>query len=677
MAQCLFALSAAQAQNVTGNLIGDGTWVNRTHRLQVLLNRSPHMNERFILIVGSSDVTDLCAVNGDTVTYQPTVLPLPSGEVSVLMFLSVDDSAWKPIGSATLKVLQAGPFERLDVTPSISIANKGQLAEDQSPEGAAAGKKRFQELNGSASLGVHAERDGVAATGNINLVGSSLEAETLRFSEKHEDAPKLDLSQYLLDLHAGPFSVSTGQITHGRHRELLNGFGARGISTGVALGQWFDVSGAVLSATNIVGWENFFGMLVPGNRIYSGTIGVEAFPDHPGVARIEGSYVQGSQLPLSSFNQGRISDAEKSTSDGARLLLADPGRSFTIDAGIAWSRFVNPPDPLLAQTLAIVPVAAATRQARYADVAWDVLRNIVVGTQLPLRLNLAFHHERVDPLYRVVGSVVRSDNLQNAFELHGGLGSLRIDANAVLSEDNLANIPSVLKTKTRQTTAAIALPQSFSGELLPDWFPGVSFGLNRIHQFGVAVPTNSEVTPDRVPDQVTTIQTVSADWQRAVVQIGYRGTFTFQDNREPGRENADVRSAIQSLSVNVSMGPAISLGADASDEATTNTAISFTTRTRHLGMHFADQFLPGSNVLLTGSLSRTRPDNGSSSQTQASLSLDSSYAVDLSRLLVVALRGQVFARYAWNQFFSDDPVFNVHSHVRTWSITSGVALTIF
>lgn len=656
--------------------MGSDEWVSRYHPLKVLLSRTLQTNERFVLVVGTMDVSDLCTRAGDTVIYRPEVFPLPSGQVPIFFFLVSGDSAWTPAGGSDLKVLRPTGFEKLDVSPSLSIANKGQLAEDHFPEGSTGGRSRFQELNGSFALSTHAERGPLAVNASFNLVGASLKQEALRFSEKHDDATKIDLSQYLLELHMGPASVAAGQVSHGRHRELLNGFSSRGLSGGVTLGSFFDISGAVLSATNIVGWDNFFGIHDSRHRIYSGTLGLEAFPGHPGMVRMELSYVQGSQLPFSGFNQAGITDAEESKSGGARLLVSDPARTVTVDAGIAWSRFVNPADVLLSQNNIVVPVAPATRQARYVDFGWDLLQGISAGPALPVRLSIAARHERVDPLYKVVGAFVRSDFLQNSFELHGGLGPLRCDATALSAEDNLANVPSVLKTKTRQAAGTLALSQSSGGELLPSWFPGFSYGLNRTHQFGVSTPTNSDFTPERVPDQVTTSHSITADWQERTFQVSYRGAFTFQDNRQVGRENADLKSNTHALGITLSLRSGVSIGVDGSQESNANTEINLISRTTHVGLRVSGQPLPGSNVSFSGSLSRTKPNTGTSRQDQASLSVDTSYSFDLSSLLVVNWRGQVFARYAWNEVRSDDTLFNVHSLVRAWSISTGVSFSI-
>jgi hypothetical protein len=277
-----------------------------------------------------------------------------------------------------------------------------------------------------------------------------------------------------MEASTGRTSLAVGHLGHGRYRHLLVGLQTRGISVGTSVGSLLDVSAAVLNATNLVGWDNFLGLRNPKHRILSGTLGVDAFPELPGAVRVEVSYVQGSQLPSIGVNEALLDDAEESSGGALRVLLSDPGKSVTIDAGLARTRFTNPADPLLSQEFDVVPVEPTIREARYAEIGWDVFRDANITPLLPARLNVAFRHERVDPLYRAVGVSARPDILQNVFEAHGAVGPLQCDVTHLQSEDNLADVPSVLKTITRQFGGNARLSPSASLGLLPGWLPDLS-----------------------------------------------------------------------------------------------------------------------------------------------------------------------------------------------------------
>jgi hypothetical protein len=656
---------------------GSEEWITRYKPLEFILSKPISAGEHVSLIIGNTDVTNLCTLYGDTLRYRPLAVPLPRGSVNVSVFLVTPDGTWTSVGDFTLKVLTTTGLEKSLVTPSFTLANKGQIAEGHSPESSGPARSTFQELNGQLALKVDVERAGVSLGAGANIIGVSFRQEALRFAEKGEDAAKIDLASYVIETRTGRTALSAGHISHGRSRHLLNHFSSRGISATTAIGTFADLSGSVMNGTNIVGWDNFLGLENAEHRLYSGTLGLEILPENPGMIRLEGSYVHGSQLPLNHFNQAQVNDAEESSGGSGRLLLSDPGRNITVDAGFTTTRFVNPEDPLLSQGIDVVPVEETTRQARYADIAWDVFRDAMLLDVLPTRLNVAFRHERVDPLYRAVGANVRSDNLQNTYELHGGIGPLRLDLTHQRSEDNLAEVESVLKSKTRQTGANVVLSPGVSAGILPPWLPTLSYGLNTTHQFGVSTPTNSEFTPDRVPDQMTTSHTAGIEWQGGSLRVGYRGAFTTQDNRQAGKEKADAVNRTNGLHVSFSPVTQVSMSLEGSLESSENTETGAVIRNRRFGTNLLASLVAGASASLTASLSTSEPDDGSSSQRQALFSLETSYAFDLSSYFIFKWRGQAFIRYSWSEFESRDNVFNLDSHTRAWVVNTGISFNLF
>ena len=666
----------AIAQDVSASLSLADEWITRFQPLEFTLSRPPTGDESVHVIIGTTDVSDLCSIRGDTLHYEPRTFPLPAGAVEISIYISSAEGGWNSAGSFTVNVLNATGFERSTITPSLSIANKGQPAANHFPDADAAGRTRFQELNGQFSMNMELERSGIQAGAEFALVGVSFRQEALRFSEKKEAAAKIDLSSYLLKARVSTTSLTVGHINHGRQRHLLAGFASRGISAATTVASMVDISAAVMNGTDIVGWDNFVGLEKPEHRIYSGTLGLEVLPSSPGVIRIEASYAHGSQLPVSNFNQGEITDAEKSNGAGIRVLLSDPSRTISLDAGFAKARFTNPPDPFLSGGLEVVPVEATTRQARYADVSWNVFANETLAGNLPARLNVGFRHERVDPLYRAVGVSVRSDFLQNMYELHGGLGPAQLDVTHLRSEDNLGDIPSVLKSKTRQTGANLVLSFGTLNPLL-QWIPTLSYGVTTTHQFGVATPTNSDFTPERVPNQVDTSHSAGIDWQSDPIRIGYRGSVSHQDNRQFGRENTDAVNRSHALNISMSYFHVLSFNVEGSLESSDNLETGFVLRTKRLGVILSAQWFSGASTSLNGSLSISKPDDGSSRQKQASFSVEASYGFDLSSFFVFNWRGQMFVRYSWNEASLRDFVFDLDSYTRFWLINTGVTFNIF
>ena len=669
-------VSMATAQDLSATLRNDGEWISSFQTLEFILSRPLTPGEHLELVAGTTDVSDLCTVHGDTLVYQPRAVSLPPGPLSVTLSL-ITQGTWEQVATFSVNVLTATALEKASIIPSLSIANKGQPAEDHFPDGIAGGRGTFQELNGQFGMKIEAERVGFQAGLGFNFVGVSYRQEALRFAEKNEDAAKIDLSSYLLDLRTGGGALLLGHFMHGRERHLLNGFTSRGISASIVVAPYADFSAAAMNATNIVGWDNLSGLDNPLHRVYSGTLGLEILPSTPGTVRIEASYARGSQLPISNFNQGQITDAEKSEGGAIRLQLADPGRNITLDAGLAKARFTNPPNPFAPEEAGIVPTEPTTRQARYADITWDVLRDGTLFSVLPARLSLGFRHERVDPLYRAVGVSVRSDNLQNIYEMRGGIGPLQADVTHLQSEDNLDGLASVLKTLSRQTGTNISFVPSLLSGALPSWIPALAYGRNRTHQFGASTPTNSDFTETRVPDQVTTTQTASVECQVSVLRAGYRGTHTLQDNRQAGRENADAVNRTHGLALSISPLQQLAMTIEGSLESLESLETNTIVRTKRVGLGLSALLLPGVSTVLNGSFSSSENDDGSNTQEQASYSLEASYAFDLTSSFVFKWRGQLFMRYAWNEAVTSNALFDLHSLTRAWVITTGVSFNFF
>ncbi len=673
----LIVVAALHAGDLTASLSADAGWIGRYEPLVVQLSRPIGPHEHFALVIGAVDVTGVCSLRGDSLVYTPTLLPYPSGPLSISLYVIAADSVWDMAGSWSVHVLTAAGLERHAVSVSLAVGSKGELAADQAPDAGPHPGGRIQELNGQLTVKLEGERAGMGAGLTFNLIGVSFRQEALRFQEKKENAAKIDLSSYLLTMHMGRTVVSVGHLDHGRERHLLNGFASRGIAVTTGLGGALDLSAAAVNGTSVVGWDNVIGLEDARHRLYSGTVGLEVFPGDPGTARIEGSYVHGSQLPLPAFDRAVINDAEQSDGGSLRLVLADPGRSIHVDAGVSRARFVNPTDPLLDQGASVVPVEPTVRSARYVDVSWDVLSNAPLFGSLQGRLNLAFRHERVDPLYRVVGAAVRPDNLQNAYELHGGVGPGQVDLNVLRSEDNLADVASILKSRTHQTMVTVGfLPPTVPG-LLPAWFPAVTYGLFRTHQFGEGVPSNSQFTPERVPDQVTTTHSATCEWQWESLRFTLRGTVTRQDNQQPGRENADAVNRTNGIALALTPLEQISMTIDGGMESKATTETGSITRTVHCGLSVTAALATSINGSMNVSLSQTRPDDGSARQRQVACGIEGSYAFDLTGIFAVAWRGQAFMRYGWNEFVTRDQVFNINSGTRSWSVNAGVACTLF
>lgn len=665
----------AVAQDMSSQLLGSEGWRSRFSPIEIQLSRPPSDGERVALIVGTMDVTDLCRLHNDTLWYQPGVLAIPSGAVAVSVFIVSAGNIWTEAGIHAVNILISGGFERSILQPSFTLSYSGQVNGDGGRSDGTL--PRSHEVNGQLSVNSEAERRGIGLGFAANIVGVSHRGEALRFSELGEDAPKIDLTSGLVEAWVGASKIAAGHISHGRSRHLLNNFASRGISVTTELGGRADLSGSVMNATGVVGWSNLVGLANARHRIYSGTLGVNVLPLTTGTLRIEGSYVHGSQLPLASFGQGVINDAEESGGASVRLVGADPGRTITLDAGVTLARFVNPRDPLLDQGLETVPVEPETRQARYADVTWDLVRDAAVLPSMSGRLSVVYRHERVDPLFRTVGASVRPDLLSHTVEAHGGLGPLQMDLVHQRAEDNLADVTSIPKSDTRQTALNMMLIPPASAGLLPAWLPSLTYSMNRTHQESAIALSVSGDPSGGGSDQVTTTHAAGVEWQGDWLRVGYRWTYTDQDNAQAGIATAGTVNRSNGLAVSANFLDGFSTGLEAALESNENTATGTILQNRRLGATLLLPLAAGTTVTCNGSLSTSGPDDGSAAQREAQVSLEASTAFDLSSFFIFTWRGRSTIRYSWSEFSMRDDVFGLSAAHRSWAVNLGLSFTIF
>jgi tetratricopeptide (TPR) repeat protein len=233
--------------------------------------------------------------------------------------------------------------------------------------------------------------------------------------------------------------------------------------------------------------------------------------------------------PVAGFNQGVINDAEQSKGASLRLAATDKAQRLKLDAGFTRSRFDNPIDPLLNQNLPVVPVRETARNAHYLDASYALLKDLKLSEKKTANLTLNIRHERVAPLFRSVAATALADRMQNEIEMTGAIGEITATVSHQRFHDNLADIPSLMKTLSRRYAVMVSIPLASFRIIRPDradqssqtdqavpsvWLPRVAYNMNRIHQFGLAFPLNAGFdSASQVPDQISTNHEFVSEWQ--------------------------------------------------------------------------------------------------------------------------------------------------------------------
>src|SRR5262249_44340870 len=160
----------------------------------------------------------------------------------------------------------------------------------------------------------------------------SFQQAALRFGTLGNSAPQVDLSSYLIHFQTGKVKYDVGHFSYGTERQLINGFSSRGLQITVPFLKRFDFSAAAMNGTQLVGYDNFFGLGKSKHQMQSATLGIEFFPKRAGALRVEIGVLNAYFQPISGVNRGVITDLQRSRGIALRLLASDKAGRFHLDA---------------------------------------------------------------------------------------------------------------------------------------------------------------------------------------------------------------------------------------------------------------------------------------------------------------------------------------------------------
>ncbi|HVS03411.1 MAG TPA: hypothetical protein VMT16_11630 [Thermoanaerobaculia bacterium] len=655
---------------------GGSDWVRRDQAIRLVLDRLPQPAEgRLAVLVGEVDMTDLFRVEQGALVYRPELAPLPGGESQVLLYLVSPGDDWQEVGSFPLNVLRRAGFQKLELTPRLDLESLALL--DDHSGGADTG---FRDGTGQIDLRGGFQRPGLGFTGQLNVVGATAQEQALRFGQEADGAPKADLSSYQLALTRGRGAFQLGHLSWGTSRHLIRGFSSRGVAAAAPLGRWGSLSLGAMNGSSIVGWDNLLGLDDSAHQVAAATLGIELVPDRPGALRLEGTFLDGSLLPLSGFNQGQVNDREESSGWSLALGTSTLSQRLRLSGGYAESRFDNPLDPTLAQGADLVAVEEETRDARYLDLELDLVRNRSLRDDLPLTLTLGWQHERVEPLYKTVAAYVPPDVDQDLLSLTATLGPISARLSHSDAEDNLDDLRSVLKTLTDRDALDVAVPLAAllrvdgrGGTLLPL----VAYSYGRTHQRGAGIPENSGFSASHVPDQMSRSHVASLQWQGNRWGLGYNLSRSHQDNRQPGREEADFSTRAQGLTLGLVAHQRVDVNLDWSRERSTNEEVAEVARTTRYSLGFNWRPTDRMSVFGTGSRTDGEVDPAGSQAHNDLVDLQWSYRFPWELRPGHGVTPQLFVRYSWQDNEIRDPLFEIFDAATSWSVTSGINVSFF
>ncbi|PYT09142.1 MAG: hypothetical protein DMF60_03165 [Acidobacteria bacterium] len=668
------------------------------------------------VMVGQADLTALFTVTEKNLRYNPKTLPLPPGESQVTLYLVSPKNDWKELARFTLRVgkdalgqgsgaggqpvSQATPTpatvrpapdpqppapgtkDKLNLIPSITLSFKSQPAQSNFPLSNRPARPTFTDLNMQGSFKGEMARGLFTSQTQFDFVGASFQQEALRFGQLREQAPQIDLSSYLMQFQIGKVRYQFGHFSFGASRQLMNSFSSRGMTISFPLGNHADFAISAMNGTSIVGYSNFFGLDKNRHRLFSGTLGLELAPKRPGGLRVEVSALNAWVQPVNSFSQGSVNDAERSSGLGFRLLASDAAQRFKLDTGFARSRFTSPSDALVNQGATVKPFPSIARNARYLDASYDLLKNLTLTKDRKVNLTFGLRHERVDPLFRSLGASTQADKFSNEFSMIGTIGEINAQFTHSRFNDNLRGLPSILKSLTRANTFILGTPTStlFGNKDKPSLLlPRLSYNFSRVHQFGAAVPVNGgfELDVGLIPNQISTNQGFTADWQIQKWRVGYRLNHSLQNNQQKGRELADLSSLVNGVAVGVAASPTLDINLDVNIERANNREA----RTQDGTLRMA----PGVNWRMTkkstiaSSFSASLAGDAADTRRNRNIEFDIQWAYQFAfgKERFRKLSGQFFIRYADRYARTRNSIFATSDLQKNQTLNLGMSFNIF
>jgi hypothetical protein len=571
----------------------------------------------------------------------------------------------------------------LGFTPSFAFSIKSQPFQKNFPlESRPTERATFTDFTLQGSVRTEIKHRGFTSQTNFDFAGSSVQQEALRFGALGNNAPHVDLSSYLMDIQIGKAKLQLGHTSFGGNRHLINSFSSRGLTLSIPITKRIDVTAGALNGTSIVGLPNFFGLGKIRHQLQGLSVGFEFLPKRPGGMRLEFTAMNGYVQPLSGFNEGRVNDAEQSKGGGLRFITSDASGRFKLEAGFTVSRFFNPQDSLLDQDGNAVPVPPVTRSAHYIETSYQILRDVSLTKTKKVNLNFTFKHELVNPLFRTLGTSVSADKTQQEFAFDGSIGEITIQAGHTRFNDNVKNVPSILKSLTRANRFTIGVPLAslFGDPAKPSPFlPRLSYSFDRTHQFGASIPVNGgfEVDPSTVPDQFGTNQSFTADWQIKNVTFGYRWNHSLTDNRQTGRELSDQSALVNGINVGFNPFSFLSLNVGLNFDSSFSKETGQINRTTALTTGVNWQMFKGATLAVN--LSNTIAGDAAKTNRNRNTNFDAqfSYNFGVERSKFKKFGMQAFVRYANTFARSRDFVFDVNNLTRTQIINAGVTFNFF
>ena len=378
---------------------------------------------------------------------------------------------------------------------------------------------------------------------------------TNRTRRVREDGPAVDLRDGRLTLAydetgAGA-KLSVGDIAVSSNAVLVNeGYQSRGIGLATS---WFDdrltVSGSSTFGTDIVGLQHGLGQSSDSNRIVA-DVGLDVVRTSDVGIKLTGSFLDAERPPSDNFGVSEVVEGEKNRVLGGGVALDLFGGRIRTTSDLAYSRYENPAefDPILNELPGFNDIGKTTGRAH------SHRADVVVWQEETFNVLAFGRYGMIEPLYRSIQSYAEAD--RETVEIGGfvGWGPAGLDISHQVFENNVDDVPTILKTRQKTTLAKLSLflddyrapsddtdDARWPRQLIPSAV-NLSYSDSRITAENADVvladPTLFFTTSD-IPNQVTRVASVGLSWSWENGSTDLTIATSRLDNRPPSDTTAD------------------------------------------------------------------------------------------------------------------------------------------
>jgi hypothetical protein len=148
------------------------------------------------------------------------------------------------------------------------------------------------------------------------------------------------------------------------------------------------------------------------------------------------------------------------------------------------------------------------------------------------------------------------------------------------------------------------------------------------------------------------------------------------DNRQPGRENADSRNLVQSLLLGAGL-PAVDVSAQGDLERAANIETGSVDLTKRVQLTLGLRPFRNATLSANGTRAATGDEAGTRDGLAWGANLEASWRFEPPKLGTHGVSGQLSLRYGFSQSRARDHVQSTATFQKTWTIGSGLSLSVF